>query len=322
LPESSGSFPETSVVIPCYNGERFVAEAIESVLAQKRGPVEAVVVDDGSSDGSAAVVERYTGGERVNFIRHDSNMGIAAARNTGVRAARGRYIGFLDQDDLWLEDKTARQVPVFESDNDGEIGVVFSDVELRPVDEGARSPRRARVPHGIERFEPDELISRLFLNDFVPTVSTLIRKECFDEVGYLDESIRGGSDDFDLLVRVAKKFRFVYLDELLAVRRLHADNYTDAEKMTPDALAILDRTVAERPALQAIAATARSRYLYGLARELHARKQYARAKKVYAESIRARPANVRSLAGLLLCASGRFGDAVLSALRPRGGQRR
>jgi glycosyltransferase involved in cell wall biosynthesis len=317
LSESTPSNPETSVIIPCFNGERFVAEAIESALAQARGPVEVVVVDDGSSDGSVGIVERYADGDRVRLIRHGTNRGIAAARNTGVRAARGRYIGFLDQDDLWLENKTARQVPAFERDTNGEVGVVFSAIELRRMDAEGRIQRSAPPPAGIERFGPDELLSRMFLSDFVPTVSTLIRRVCFDDVGYLDESIRGGSDDFDLLVRVATRYRFVYLDEVLAVRRLHEANYTDAEKMTPDALAILDRTVAERPALQAVAPRARSRYLYGLARELHAKKQYTRARRAYLDSLEARSTNWKSVAGLILCSSGKLGDALLATLRPR-----
>ena len=292
-----------------------MTDAIESVLDQTRGPVEIIVVDDGSSDGSVALVERYAAAGQVVHIRHETNKGIAAARNTGVRAARGRYIGFLDQDDLWYKEKTARLLPVLENDPNQEIGVVFSRVERRLLDTGAIEKRRVRIPSDIDRLGPDELISRLFLDDFVAIVSTLIRRECFDRVGFLDESIRSGSDDFELLVRIAHSYRFVFVDETLAVRRLHTESYTDVGKMIPAALAILEHTVSARPALAGIAAKARGRYLYMLARDLHSKKEYARAKQTYLESLRVRPLYLKSLAGLLLCSSGRLGDALLSALR-------
>jgi glycosyltransferase involved in cell wall biosynthesis len=304
-----------SVVIPCYNGERFVTDAIESVLDQTRGPVEIIVVDDGSSDGSVALVERYAAAGQVVDVRHETNRGIAAARNTGVRAARGRYIGFLDQDDLWCKEKTARLLPLFENDPNQEIGVVFSRVERRSMNTGAVDNHLVSVPKNVGRLGPDELISRLFLDDFVAIVSTLIRRECFDRVGFLDESIRSGSDDFEFLVRIAQRYRFMFVDETLAVRRLHTDSFTDAEKMIPDALAILEQTVSAKPALAGIAAKARGRYLYMLARDIHSKKEYARAKQIYVESLRVRPLYRKSLAGLLLCSLGKLGDALLSALR-------
>jgi glycosyltransferase involved in cell wall biosynthesis len=313
--DDGGLLPEVSVVIPCYNGERFVTDAIESVLDQTRGPVEIIVVDDGSSDGSVALVERYAAAGQVVYIRHDTNKGIAAARNTGVRVARGRYIGFLDQDDLWCKEKTARLLPVFEDDPNQEIGVVFSRVERRSMDSGAVDNRRVTVPENVGRLGPDELISRLFLDDFVAIVSTLIRRECFDRVGFLDESIRSGSDDFEFLVRIAQSNRFVFVDETLAVRRLHTGSYTDAEKMIPDALAILERTVSARPALAGIAVKARARFLYMLARDLHLKKEYALAKQSYLKALRVRPWYLKPLTGLLLCSSGKLGDALLSALR-------
>jgi glycosyltransferase involved in cell wall biosynthesis len=307
--------PVVSVVIPCYNGEKYVSEAIESVLAQTVGPVEVVVVDDGSSDNSVAVVERYTGGTNVRLIRHPENRGIAAARNTGVRASRACYIGFLDQDDLWHEDKLRYQLPALENDQSGEIGVVFSNITF--VDERRTGPvlQPNKAPRGVHRFGHDELIASLFLKNYVQIGATLTRRECFDTVGYLDETIRSGSDDFEFLVRVAGRYRFSHVDRPLFLRRLHEANYTNPELMVPDALKIIDRVTAKHPAVKPAADRARGRLLYHLARDLHCKKQYSRARLVYVDAIRARPLNPRPAAGLLLCLLGRAGDVVLSVFR-------
>lgn len=307
--------PVVSAVIPCYNGEQYVSEAIESVLSQTAGPVEIVVVDDGSSDNSVAVVERYTGGNNVTLIRHAENRGIAAARNTGVRASRGSYIGFLDQDDLWHEDKIKYQLPAFENDESGEIGVVFSNITF--LDERRKGPalQPNKAPRGVDRFGHDDLIASLFMKNYVQIGATLTRRECFDTVGYLDETIRSGSDDFEFLVRAAGSYRFSHVDRTLFFRRLHETNYTNSELMVPDALKIIDRVTAERPAVKPAAVRARGRLLFQLARDLQCKKQYGRARRVYIDAIRTRPLNPRPMAGLMLCLLGRAGNVLLSVLR-------
>jgi len=307
--------PAVSVVIPCYNGKKYIAGAIESVLEQTAGPVEVVVVDDGSKDGSVEIVEAYSEKGKVTLIRHAENKGIAAARNTGVRACGSPVIGFLDQDDLWREDKLERQLPVFKSDTAGEIGVVFSNYRLLDEEGRGRTGRAPRVPRHIENLGPDELISSLFNKNYIPIGSALIRRECFESVGYLDESIRSGSDDFEFLVRVATRYRFVHVAQPLFVRRLHGANYTNVALMMPDALKIIDRVTAERPALQGPAVRARSQLLFSLARDLHWKKQYSLARRAYIDSLKARPLNLRSLAGLMLCNLGKAGDILFSVFR-------
>ncbi len=310
----SSDVPVVSAVIPCYNGENYIEAAIKSILAQTYGTVEIIVVDDGSTDGSLAVVQRYVDNGCVTLIRHQENRGISAARNTGVRASRGRYIGLLDQDDLWYETKIKKQVPVLDSDTDGRIGVVFSDARM--TRDGAAAPARAvKVPPGIARFSSDELIASLFLQDMVAIGSALIRRDCFETVGYMDETIRSGTDDFEFLVRVATRYSFVYIAEQLLERRLHGANYTNAELMVPDALQIIDRVTATRPLLRRTAARAKSRLLYGLARFLHKDKQYARARRVYIESLENNPFNLKSLTALILCVLGRVGDVLFSVFR-------
>jgi len=109
MERAPGPVPSVSVVIPVYNGERYLGEALESVLAQTVPPMEIVVVDDGSSDGSAAVAARFPG---IQYITQ-AHAGPGAARNRGVACARGALLAFLDADDLWVQDKLERQIAAF-----------------------------------------------------------------------------------------------------------------------------------------------------------------------------------------------------------------
>src|SRR2546427_4231674 len=117
--------PVVSVVIPVYNGERYLADAIQSVLDQTYQNLEVIVVDDGSTDGSAAVAKRF--GDAIRYVRQ-ANGGVCQARNTGISVARGTYLAFLDQDDLWLPDKLAVQVAYLESHP--EVGAVYCQCQV------------------------------------------------------------------------------------------------------------------------------------------------------------------------------------------------
>src|SRR4030095_14530375 len=116
--------PAVSVIIPTYNGALFIAETIESVLTQTHRDVEIIVVDDGSTDETPRVLQRFA--EHLKVVTSDRN-GIPAARNRGVRFSNGRYLCFLDHDDLWKPDKLARQVKMF--DQHPEVGFCFTDYE-------------------------------------------------------------------------------------------------------------------------------------------------------------------------------------------------
>jgi teichuronic acid biosynthesis glycosyltransferase TuaG len=112
---SASATPRVSVITPAYNAERFIGHTLDSVLAQTFGDLEVLVVDDVSKDGTRGIVESYaTRDARVRLIRHEQNGGPAEARNTALKAARGRYIAFLDSDDLWTEAKLKTQLAFME----------------------------------------------------------------------------------------------------------------------------------------------------------------------------------------------------------------
>lgn len=134
-----------SVIMPVYNAENYVEEAIRSVLSQTYQNWELLVVDDGSTDGSASIVKRYAGRDRrIRFFQTGSPSGSPVKpRNIGVEAAAGRYIAFLDSDDVWFPDKLQLQLPLF---REHAVAVVFSDYE-KMTEDGRCSGRIIRAPH-------------------------------------------------------------------------------------------------------------------------------------------------------------------------------
>src|SRR5438067_8321397 len=120
-----------SVITPVYRGERFVAATIQSVLAQTYRDWELVIVDDGSPDDSAGIIDGYLPHPQIRFIRQ-ANAGVAAARNTGIANARGEFVALLDQDDLWLPDKLERQLLYLNARPD--VGFVHSRVDCIDAD--------------------------------------------------------------------------------------------------------------------------------------------------------------------------------------------
>ncbi len=211
------STPLASVVIPAYNAERYLGEAIESVLTQTYAPIETIVVDDGSSDGTAAVARSSPGVELIV----QENAGPAAARNRGFAASHGEIVAFHDADDLMTPDKLAVQVGELLANP--AIGCVLAGQELQ-VEEGAELPFWAEgskvptvMPPKPEEFaeEPD-----------VHTMTMVVRREVFERVGGFDEEMRA-AEDIDWLLRAAEDgVEFARLPHVLLRRRVHSASLT------------------------------------------------------------------------------------------------
>jgi glycosyltransferase involved in cell wall biosynthesis len=198
--------PLVSVVLPAYEAEAYLAEAIESVLAQTYRPLELIVVDDGSTDGSAKIASRYASGE-VTVLRQP-NRGTAVARNAGVARTRGAYIGHLDADDLWLPSKLELQVEALaEGSFDAACGLVeeFLSPEL-DESEGARlRPPRGPLPGYV-------------------LGAMLFGRMAHERVGPFDGSWQAGQDLAWLARAKEIGLRFVELPEIVLRRRLHLAN--------------------------------------------------------------------------------------------------
>jgi glycosyltransferase involved in cell wall biosynthesis len=206
-----------SVIIPTYNGARWLPETIASVLAQTYCPAEIIVVNDGSTDDTASVLRRF---EPALQVVHRSNGGIGAARNSGLEVAGGDFVAFLDHDDLWRPDKLQRQVDYLRQHPD--IDVLYSDAE--EFNENGSVHRSyhelfSRLRRPGDRFEALVRFS-------VPLMSTvLIRAEFLHrhQLRFIEPA--SGVDDIGLLLEIsALGGRFGCLDECLTFRRLHTGN--------------------------------------------------------------------------------------------------
>jgi glycosyltransferase involved in cell wall biosynthesis len=183
-------------------------------MAQTYPNVEVFVVDDGSSDGTRDVVERFAG--QVKLITQ-AHAGVYAARNHGLRHARGELVAFIDSDDAWLADKLAMQVPLMRRP---EVGLVFGDaVHVTAPTEGA--PRTGLTSFRISPPRRGRAAERFAWCNFVPTCTVLVRRSCLEEAGGFSESSEI-SADYLAWFRVALRHELEYVDRAVAEYTVHA----------------------------------------------------------------------------------------------------
>jgi glycosyltransferase involved in cell wall biosynthesis len=209
--------PLVSVVVPAFNAERFLGEAIESVLVQTYAPVETIVVDDGSADRTAAIAGSYAG---VSVIVQE-NRGPSAARNRGFAAARGELIAFHDSDDVMTPDKL--EVQAGHLIDNPSIGCVLAEQKLL-VEPGAELPfwvKGSKVPTLMPP-RPPELADE----PMVHPMTMVVRRTAFERVGDFDESMRA-AEDFDWMLRASEEgVEIARLPDVLLRRRVHPDSLT------------------------------------------------------------------------------------------------
>jgi glycosyltransferase involved in cell wall biosynthesis len=204
---STPSAPLVSVVMPAYNVAWCIGRAVDSVLAQDFRSRELIVVNDGSTDGTRALLEGY--GAAITVINQE-NRGMSAARNAGIRRARGTYVAFLDADDWWLAGKLSRQVELMH----GRPEIGFSSTTVRVEDDDGRLLNLWRCPDG-----STEILATLFAQNAAIAggcSAVMARRDLLDRVGLFDESLRGFEDP-DLWMRLAAVSGYACIDETLAV---------------------------------------------------------------------------------------------------------
>ncbi len=203
-----------SVIIPNYNYERYLAETLESVFAQTYREIEIIVVDDGSKDGSRAILESY--GERIKPLFQE-NAGVSAARNNGVAASSGEYIAFLDADDAWLPTKIEKQVARF--NNEPDLGLVHVGVD--EVDAEGRS--LVRRLEGVEGSVAPILLQLKREGVLGGGSGLMVPRRVFDEVGGFDLRL-STSADWDLFYRISESYPVGFVPEILIKYRVHSSN--------------------------------------------------------------------------------------------------
>jgi glycosyltransferase involved in cell wall biosynthesis len=220
----SGNRPLVSVIMATYNAAEFVAESIESVLAQGYEPIELAVVDDASDDATPDIVEDYARRfpDRVRFRRAGERAGPCRRRNDALDLARGSMIAWLDHDDLWAPDKTAKQVNVLQARP--EVGLVYSGYEA--FDSATREPVPWR--DRASEAEGDVLIPLFVRGCFVGSLTALFRREVLTRRNMrLRETDFSFGDDYFLWLVLSLDWKVARIDEVLAYYRRHSENESE-----------------------------------------------------------------------------------------------
>jgi glycosyltransferase involved in cell wall biosynthesis len=228
-----------SVIVPIFNRQALVAPALDSILEQTYRPLEIVAVDDGSTDGTQEVLDRYADRfpDLVTIIRQ-ANSGPAVARNRALGRARGEFIAFLDSDDVWLPRKLELQLPLLTP----EVGLVYS--ALQEVDADGRVLTTVPCDQQIR----GDVYRHLLVRNRMTGGTVVVKRSVLETVGVFDESLRA-AENWDLWIRIAKAFAVDFVDEPLLQYQKHDDRLSlDRPRMQAAAEAVLAKHFPQPPA--------------------------------------------------------------------------
>jgi len=276
--------PLVSVIIPAYNASVWIAETILSVLAQDYKDYEIIVIDDGSTDDTAVIVKRFK--DKVLYI-HKQNGGQSSARNLGIRAARGKYIAFIDADDLWTKDKLRLQVELLESTN---RQWVYSDALAFDNQNGNILYKFSEIS---KQFEGD-ILKNLYKACFIPMLTTMIHRDVFTTIGLFNEnaSMRN-REDWEMWLRIAANYPVVLIPQILAYYRVHSTSATGNENLTSRMNGLIsviqEAAIRERDRLGPMKNTILSRIYYLFGRLYALRGETIFAQKLFEKSIKLTP---------------------------------
>ena len=201
------------VIMPTYNGARWISQAVQSVLGQTHKELKLYIVDDGSTDDTAKYAKGLSD-ERVTYIYQD-NAGAAYARNTGIKASNSEFVAFLDADDFWTPDKLEKQLAVM--DKDPEVGLVYGHHYIE--DEDGIIQRNLRIYK--RGYIADELAGGNFIAGSASMA--LVRRSVLDKIGLFREDFVNG-EDWEMWLRIAMQSKVDFVPEILATIRQHPEN--------------------------------------------------------------------------------------------------
>lgn len=274
-----GVRPLVSAIIPTYNNGDMAVEAVESVLGQTYRPLECVVADDGSEDGTLDRLREF--GDRVRLVPCE-HRGVSATRNAALQASKGDIVAFLDADDLWMPQKLERCVPRLLAGDD--TGAAYTRVEVRDLAKGQR--------YALDVYELEgDLARTLFVECRMSTSCLIVRRAALDSAGLFDESFQM-CEDWDFMLRLAESWKYAFVHEALTVRRLHSSNITRrrSDIYAKHNLMVIRKALARRPDLYGDLerlALAKAHTRFGL--EHYRRFDMRPARAEFARSLRHRP---------------------------------
>lgn len=262
---------KVSVVIPAYNREKYIRQAVDSALEQTYGNVEVIVVDDGCSDGTRPILESY--GDRIVLLEHPgrANRGQSASLNLGLQKASGDYIAILDSDDYLTPTKLEDQVSYLEQHP--EVGLVYGNGWW--VDADGQKPYPFYEPGHHEDGDPGRVLLDCYFS--LPGFS-LVRADVYRKVGGYDESLRA-SQDHDMAIRIAEVTKVAFLDKPAFYYRRHGDSISvnSTELRWRNGFIILNKALKRYPYPGRVVRARRAVLYFRLGQVLAARKQWLKA---------------------------------------------
>ena len=214
--------PKISVIMPVYNGDKYLKEAVDSILNQTFSDFEFIIIDDGSTDNTEQIIKSYDD-KRILYIKNEQNLGVAESLNKGLDMAKGEYIARMDADDISLPERFEKQLQYMERHKN--IAVCGSSIECF----GAVKNKRSTAPCGKKKIRLSLLIKSGVFHPTVIMRRSIIEKEHYRYNAYYDKV-----EDFELWTRVAVKYRINNIKEVLLRYRIHSNqvtrNYTEEHK--------------------------------------------------------------------------------------------
>jgi glycosyltransferase involved in cell wall biosynthesis len=275
-----------SVLIPTYHRGQLLAATLHSALTQTWSELEIIVIDDASTDDTYAVACSVQDA-RLRVVRHMQNLGVSAALNTGIQAAQGDLIAILEHDDIWLPEKLARQIPLFDNP---EVGLVYCGVAM--VAEEGEIGRTAPLKRG-------DIYEELLFKSYITTSSSVVvRRACFEQAGLFDETLHG-TQDYDMWIRIARHYKVDFVPDVL----VNFAAYRHLRLNSPSRLALTYRLLTKKfesywypsPLLRRQVLAYRR---YSLADLLGATGDTAQAQREYWASLRMWPWTIKGWVGL------------------------
>jgi hypothetical protein len=303
-----------SVVIGSYNAEAWIGQALDSVLAQTHPVLEVLVIDDGSTDQTAAIVQSYS--RRVRFLA-DEHRG-RPHRNRGIAAARGEFVAFVDADDFWHESKVEKQIGLLHAQNTA--WAVCDSLWLDSATGNLDNPIGEPVRGG-------DILEDLFLNNFIVASTPIVSKHALEQVGLFDETPAiAPVEDWDLWLRLAARYPVACVAEKLVTLRLHPDSFLAATPIAARVQAlenVIARAAAREPArLRRLRKRALHNVYHAAGVQLFRQENLAGARHYFLGAWRQRPTRMETIAYLALTTLGRGISAGAVGLRRRSGRRR
>ena len=291
-----GRFDElVSIVIPTYNSAEFLPEAIDSVLKQTYPHKEIIVVDDGSTDNTESLVQSYS--NQIIYLKK-KNQGPASARNFGIKESRGNFIAFLDADDYWLPEKLSDQVEFFALNP--EIKIVHTNAWIMEETE--------TIFPVFVNYKPSsgKIFKELFLKNRINLLTVMLKRECFNVIKGFDESRELiGLEDYELWLRMSRKFKIGYLDRILAVYRLHDNNISNEKELVRSNLFLVEKFGhlfgSKNDNCNRLISEKKKFLYYRWACNLIENKNYKDAKNKFLHSVNGHGVRIVSIIGLISC---------------------